>query len=108
MLVARRILEVELIMRKFHLNTSSCMLIHSRIRLATHFHAEHLLEREHYMDWLVSSLENTPQAKLPMWLLIIQVYWKDLLRYRKFGRRLATALLTHLAEVCFIVTFPRR
>jgi mediator of RNA polymerase II transcription subunit 12 len=51
------------------------------------------------MDWLVTSLENSPEAKLPMWLLITQVYWKDLLRYRKYGRRLATALLNQLAEV---------
>jgi mediator of RNA polymerase II transcription subunit 12 len=69
------------------------------IRLATHFHAEHLLDREHYMDWLVSSLENSAQAKLPMWLLVTQIYWKDILLYRKFGRRLAAALLSHMAEV---------
>ncbi|KAH7386149.1 RNA polymerase-like protein II mediator complex component Srb8 [Cadophora sp. MPI-SDFR-AT-0126] len=69
------------------------------IRLATHFHAEHLLDREHYMDWLVSSLESTPQTKLPMWLLITQVYWKELLRYRKYGRRLSAALISHLAEI---------
>ncbi|KAG4443322.1 hypothetical protein IFR05_001191 [Cadophora sp. M221] len=69
------------------------------IRLATHFHAEHLLDREHYMDWLVSSLENSPQAKLPMWILITQVYWRDLLKYRKYGRRLAAALIHHLAEI---------
>jgi mediator of RNA polymerase II transcription subunit 12 len=71
----------------------------NRIRLATHFHAEYLLDREHYMDWLVTSLENSPQAKLPMWLLITQVYWKDLLKYRKYGRRLSAALLNQLAEV---------
>jgi mediator of RNA polymerase II transcription subunit 12, fungi type len=51
------------------------------------------------MDWLVSSLENSPRAKLPMWLLITQVYWKDLLKYRKYGRRLSAALLNQLAEV---------
>ncbi|PMD54318.1 RNA polymeras-like protein II mediator complex component Srb8 [Hyaloscypha bicolor E] len=68
------------------------------IRLATHFYAEYLLDREHYMDWLVTSLENSPQAKLPMWLLITQVYWKDLLKYRKYGRRLSAALLSQLAR----------
>jgi mediator of RNA polymerase II transcription subunit 12 len=73
---------------------------HHRIRLAAHFHAEYLLDREHYMDWLVSSLENSQQAKLPMWLLTTQIYWKDLLKYRKYGRRLAAALMNQLAEVC--------
>jgi len=47
------------------------------------------------MEWLVSNLENTPQSKLPMWILIMQIYWKDLLRLRKYGRRLATALVSH-------------
>lgn len=63
------------------------------LRLATHLYAEHLLDREHYMEWLVSGLENCPQPKLPMWLLIIQVYWKDLVKFRRYGRRLVTALL---------------
>ncbi|KAI1140827.1 hypothetical protein F5Y05DRAFT_288283 [Hypoxylon sp. FL0543] len=58
------------------------------IRLATHLYAEHLLDRDHYMDWLVSGLENSNQAKLPMWLLIIQIYWKDILKLRRHGRRL--------------------
>jgi len=52
------------------------------------------------MDWLVSSLENCPPAKLPLWILITQIYWKDLLKYRKYGRRLAGALLEHFSEAC--------
>ncbi|KAF4624814.1 hypothetical protein G7Y89_g13353 [Cudoniella acicularis] len=69
------------------------------IRLAAHFHAEHLLDREHYMDWLVSSLENSPQTKLPLWILITQIYWKDLVLYRKYGRKLSGALLNHFSEI---------
>ncbi|KAL7621110.1 RNA polymerase II mediator complex subunit [Parahypoxylon ruwenzoriense] len=69
------------------------------IRLATHLYAEHLLDRDHYMDWLVSGLENTNQAKLPMWLLIIQIYWKDLLRLRRHGRRLVSAILSHHSSI---------
>lgn len=78
-----------------------------RIRLGAHFYAEHLLDREHYMDWLVSALENSPQAKLPVWLLITQIYWKDLLQYRKYGRRLCSSLMTQLLEVGIFVTFYR-
>lgn len=37
-----------------------------------------------------------------MWLLITQIYWKDILHYRKFGRRLSTALLNHWAAVRLI------
>ncbi|KAK2010087.1 transcription mediator subunit Med12 [Colletotrichum eremochloae] len=69
------------------------------IRLATHLYAEQLLDRDHYMDWLVSGLENSTQSKLPMWILITQIYWKDLLRLRKYGRRLVNALLSHLHTI---------
>ncbi|KUI59016.1 Mediator of RNA polymerase II transcription subunit 12 [Cytospora mali] len=69
------------------------------IRLATHLYAEHLLDREHYMEWLVAGLENCPQSKLPMWLLLTQIYWKDLIKFRKYGRRLVTALLDQLTTI---------
>lgn len=69
------------------------------IRLATHLYSEYLLERDHYMDWLVSGLENTSQARLPMWILVIRIYWQDLLRLRKIGRRLVTAVLSHHAAI---------
>lgn len=68
------------------------------LRLAAQFHSEHLLDRDHYLDWLVSALENCPQAKLPIWLLITQIYWKDILKSRKFGRRLSAALLSQWAQ----------
>jgi mediator of RNA polymerase II transcription subunit 12 len=54
-----------------------------------------LLDREHYSEWLVSSLENTSEARLPMWMLVTQLYWKDLLKLRKYGRRLVAALISH-------------
>lgn len=69
------------------------------IRLATHLYSEYLLERDHYMDWLVSGLENSNQARLPMWLLVIRIYWRDLLRSRKIGRRFVTAVLSHHAAI---------
>lgn len=53
------------------------------------------------MDWLVSSLETCSYAKLPMNLLIVQIYWKDLLRLRKYGRRLVAALLSQYTSVRF-------
>lgn len=69
------------------------------IRLATHLYSEYLIERDHYMDWLVSGLENSNQARLPMWLLILRIYWQDLLRSRKIGRRFVTAVLSHHAAI---------
>ncbi|KAH7019927.1 hypothetical protein EDB80DRAFT_870537 [Ilyonectria destructans] len=66
------------------------------IRLATNLYSEQLLDRDHYLDWVVSGIENSPQSKMPMWILIAQIYWKDLMRSRKYGRRLVFALLSHL------------
>ncbi|OAA55694.1 RNA polymerase II mediator complex component Srb8 [Cordyceps fumosorosea ARSEF 2679] len=69
------------------------------IRLATVLYSEHLLDRDHYLDWIVSGLENSSQAKLPMWILIAQICWTDILRSRKPGRRLVFALLNHLNTI---------
>ncbi|KAI1335325.1 transcription mediator subunit Med12 [Xylariaceae sp. FL0016] len=69
------------------------------IRLATHLYAEHLLDRDHYMDWLIAGLENSNQAKLPMWLLIVQIYWKDMLKLRRHGRRVVTAIISHHCSI---------
>ncbi|KAK0664470.1 putative mediator of RNA polymerase II transcription [Cercophora samala] len=65
------------------------------VLLATHLYEQHLLDRETYMEWLVSSFENSNQNRLPMWMLIAEIYWKDLLKLRKYGRRLVTALVSH-------------
>lgn len=79
---------------------SATLTTHS-IRLSTVLYSEHLLDRDHYLDWIVSGLENSSQAKLPMWILIAQICWTDILRSRKPGRRLVFALLNHLNTVCF-------
>jgi len=76
--------------------------------LATHLYSEHLLDREHYMEWLVQSLENSDQPKLPMWMLLTEIYWKDLLRLRKYGRRLVTTLVRHYHEVRLALIYPAR
>jgi hypothetical protein len=69
------------------------------VRLANHIYAEHLMDRDHYMDWLLDSLEKSPQSKLPIWVLLLQIYWKDMLRLRRTARKLVTILLYHLHEV---------
>lgn len=70
------------------------------LRLAANLYSEQLLDRDHYLDWIVSGIENSTQSKIPMWILIASIYWKDLMRCRKFGRRLAYALLSHQHVVC--------
>lgn len=66
------------------------------IRLSAHLYSEHLVDRDHYLDWLSSSLETSTLAKLPAWILVTQVYWTDLLGVRKHGRHIVEALSAHL------------
>ncbi|THW65223.1 hypothetical protein D6D19_09354 [Aureobasidium pullulans] len=65
------------------------------VRLGTHFYAEHLLDEEHYMDWILTSLKQSSSERLPVWILLTQIYWKHLISHRKRGHRLAEALLSH-------------
>ncbi|KAG6221193.1 hypothetical protein E4U34_002358 [Claviceps purpurea] len=69
------------------------------IRLATSLYSEQLLDRDHYLEWIVSSLETSPQSRIPMWILIAQIHWPHLLQLRKCGRRLVSSLLHHLQAI---------
>ncbi|RDA94022.1 hypothetical protein CP533_5040 [Ophiocordyceps camponoti-saundersi (nom. inval.)] len=69
------------------------------IRLATNLYSEHLMDRDHYLDWITSNLESSPQSKMPMWILIAQITWADLVRSRKYGRRLVSTLLAQLNNI---------
>ena len=66
------------------------------LRLVSHIYAEHLLDREEYCKWLIDHLKTCDLDSLPVWLLIMNIYKQDLLRYRQHGMPLAKALLTQL------------
>lgn len=65
------------------------------VRLASHLYSDHLLDQDHYLDWLLTSLDASSLERLPVSLLLVQIYWQDLVASRRRGRRLAEALLTH-------------
>ncbi|KAF2000788.1 hypothetical protein P154DRAFT_522377 [Amniculicola lignicola CBS 123094] len=65
------------------------------LQLAYHLYKDHLLEEEHYIDWLLRNLEVSQSERLFLWLLLASVYWTDLISSRRRGRRLAEALLDH-------------
>ena len=69
------------------------------LRLITHLCSEHLLDQDHYLDWLIASFRDSDLDILPMWLLIVQINQQDVLQHRQRGRRLAEALLKHLDKV---------
>jgi mediator of RNA polymerase II transcription subunit 12 len=76
------------------------------VRLTASFYVERLVEREIFLDWLVTSLhpeDGAPSAtalnRLPIWILLIQLYWKDLVSRGRRGRKLAQALLENLHRI---------
>ncbi|KAI1260354.1 transcription mediator subunit Med12 [Xylariaceae sp. FL1019] len=89
---------VDAVVNAFHENDWKSKVTYA-IRLAAHLYAEHLVDRDHYMEWLVASLESSNEAKLPMWLLMVQIYWKDMLKMRRHGRRLVAAMVSHHCSI---------
>lgn len=69
------------------------------IRLSANLYSEHLLDREHYLDSVLASFESSNLDTVPIWILVLQIVWKDLVIYRKYGRRLVEALLEKLHVV---------
>lgn len=69
------------------------------LRLVTHLYSEHLLDQDHYLDWLVASFRDSDLDALPMWLFVMQIHQQDFYQHRQRGRRLAEALLKHIDKV---------
>ncbi|KAL2786575.1 mediator of RNA polymerase II transcription subunit 12 [Aspergillus keveii] len=60
---------------------------------------ERLLDYDQYFTWFLASLESASLNMLPVWLLMLGIYWNSILRYRKRGRRLAELLLEKLQQI---------
>ncbi|KAL8675255.1 MAG: hypothetical protein Q9168_000376 [Polycauliona sp. 1 TL-2023] len=69
------------------------------LRLATHLFAENLLDRDHYFDWLLTTVSQGNLETLPLYLHIITSHLKELGQYRRYGRRLADSLLEQLHTI---------
>ncbi|CAK1359716.1 unnamed protein product [Cercospora beticola] len=69
------------------------------VKLATAFYAERLLERDHYLDWIVSSYAQATTERLPIWIILVQLYWKEITSFGRRGRRLAEATLENLQQL---------
>jgi mediator of RNA polymerase II transcription subunit 12, fungi type len=67
--------------------------------LSARLYNEHLVDQDHYLAWILSSLEASNLDRLPVWLSITQSYCEDLSRHRKTGRQLVGLLLERLRRV---------
>jgi mediator of RNA polymerase II transcription subunit 12 len=69
------------------------------IKLTSAFYTEGLLDRDQYLDWLVRTFAAASLDRLPLWTIIVQLYWRDLITIGRRGRKLAAAILEHLQLV---------
>lgn len=70
-----------------------------------HLQWDHLLDKEHFLDWILMSFIESSYELLPMWLLILQFHLKEIAGSRYRGRQAAEAVLEHLHQVCYIDCF---
>lgn len=53
------------------------------------------------MNWVISSLQNCNLDNISFWLLVIRIYWKEILRFRQRGKRLTEILSEQMFRVSF-------
>lgn len=70
------------------------------VKLATSFYTERLLDRDHYLDWIVSCFAQASSEALPVWVIMVQLYWQDVVAFVRRGRKLAQAILEILYQSC--------
>ncbi|EXJ68927.1 uncharacterized protein A1O5_07859 [Cladophialophora psammophila CBS 110553] len=69
------------------------------LRLVTWLYLENLLDRGHYLDWILRSFTAADVGHTPFWLMVIHIYKQDLSHYRRRGTRLAEALINKYRSV---------
>ncbi|KAE8350277.1 mediator of RNA polymerase II transcription subunit 12 [Aspergillus coremiiformis] len=69
------------------------------VSLTARLFFERLLDHDQYLGWFLTSLETAPVNRTPVWLLMLGIYWDNIMRYRKRGRRLAELLLEKWRQV---------
>lgn len=60
---------------------------------------ENLLDHDNFLEWFLSSFEAASISTVPIWLLMLGIYWNNIMRYRRRGRQLAEILLEKLRQV---------
>ncbi|CAI7630667.1 unnamed protein product [Penicillium viridicatum] len=68
------------------------------VGLTARLFSENLLDHDHFLEWFLSSFEAASIGTIPVWLLMLGVYWNSIMRYRRRGRRLAELLLQKVRQ----------
>ncbi|CAI7568844.1 uncharacterized protein N7487_009820 [Penicillium crustosum] len=68
------------------------------VGLTARLFSENLLDHDHFLEWFLSSFEAASIGTIPVWLLMLGIYWNNIMRYRRRGRRLAELLLQKVRQ----------
>ncbi|OQE37135.1 hypothetical protein PENCOP_c010G06992 [Penicillium coprophilum] len=68
------------------------------VGLTARLFSENLLDHDHFLEWFLVSFEAASIGAIPIWLLMLGIYWKSIMRYRRRGRRLAELLLQKVRQ----------
>ncbi|KAJ9609974.1 RNA polymerase II mediator complex subunit [Cladophialophora chaetospira] len=63
------------------------------LRLTTRLYLENLLDRDHYLDWVLRSFTIADSGRTPFWLMVTHIYKQDLSQFRRRGSRLVQTLI---------------
>ena len=66
------------------------------LRLVTRLYMENLLDRDHYLDWILRSFASADASHTPFWLMVTQIYKVDMSQYRRRGSVLVQTLINKL------------
>ncbi|KAL8699342.1 MAG: hypothetical protein Q9201_006054 [Fulgogasparrea decipioides] len=69
------------------------------LRLTTSLLAESLLDRDHYLDWLLNATNQTVLDALSIYLLVLRSHLEELGKSRHYGRRLVESVLGQLRKI---------
>ncbi|KAJ5124749.1 uncharacterized protein N7515_008574 [Penicillium bovifimosum] len=66
--------------------------------LAARLFSEGLLDHDQFLEWFLSSFEAASLGTVPIWLLMLGIYWNSIMRFRRQGRRLTELLLEKVRQ----------
>lgn len=69
------------------------------VRLVAALFTEDLLDHQHFLDWLISSLASSPPEMLPIWLLLSQLFWSYIIVVQNRGQFFSGAIITQLSSL---------
>ncbi|KAK9366998.1 hypothetical protein V1509DRAFT_627935 [Lipomyces kononenkoae] len=69
------------------------------IRLASHLYSEDLIDRNLFLDWTITQFEKSSPERIPIALLLVRIFWLDMVTHPVRSRKLAEVLLHHIKSI---------